>query len=101
MTGRPAGSYASTRAPSARQEVSPSYTGSSGQPPRNPVHRSVPPDSDASSTSPTFSYTQRKPSGGSGAPVEPTPRSAPRSATSRGTIPARRQASTNGAEVPK
>ena len=102
MTGSPLSLNASTRAPRQRQEISPSYTGSSGEPPTKPVHTSVPPDSDASSTrSPTASYTQRKPSGGSGAPVEPTPRSADRSASSRGTTPALRQASRNGAEVPK
>src|SRR5690348_12911328 len=101
-TGSPRSSNASTRAPRQRQEISPSYTGSSGDPPTKPVHTSVPPDSEASSTCPpTASYTQRKPSAGSGAPVEPTPRNADRSASSRGTMPALRQAIRNGAEVPK
>src|SRR5256885_7541803 len=102
MTGSPLSSNASTFAPRQRQEISPSYTGSSGEPPTNPVQTSVPPDSeDSRMCSPTASYTQRKPSGGGGAPVGPPPRSAARSAASFGTIPALRQASRNGADVPK
>src|SRR5690606_15879007 len=50
VTGRPAGSYASTFAPRQRQVISPRHTGSSGTPPRKPVHRSVPPESDISGT---------------------------------------------------
>src|SRR5690348_5373296 len=100
MTGLPSGPYASTFAPSARQEISPAYTGSSGTPPTNAVHTSVPPDTLASSRSaPTDSYTQRNPSGGSGAPVEPTPLIRLRSAISRGETPALRQDSRNGADV--
>ena len=97
-TGLPSESYASTRAPSARQEMTPSTTGSSGVPPTKPVHTSVPPDSDCScGRSPSASYTQWKPSAGSGAPVEPTPRIA----LGGGTTPALRQAIRKGADVPK
>src|SRR2546421_10302287 len=97
MTGLPSWLNASTFAPSARQEISPAYTGSSGTPPTKAVHTSVPPDTLASSTSsPTDSYTQRKPSGGSGAPVEPTPLIRLRSATFDGSMPALRQDSRNG-----
>src|SRR5687767_4883146 len=101
-TGVPSAERASTFAPSARQAISPAYTGSTGAPPTKPVQTSVPPDSDWSwRVSPTLAYTQVKPSAGSGAPVEPTPRSADRSAMSLGTSPALRQASRNGADVPK
>src|SRR6187455_3270129 len=101
-TGRPDGSYASTFDPRHRQEISPSVTGSSGDAPTKPVHTSVPPEMDCSCGSePTASYTHRNPSGGSGAPVEPTPRSRDRSAIRPGSMPALRLASRNGADVPK
>jgi hypothetical protein len=97
-TGLPSGSYACTFAPRQRQAITPSVTGSSGTPPTKPVQTSVPPDSDCSCRSaPTCSYTQSKPSGGSGAPVEPMARMLP----CAGDSPAFRQASRKGAEVPK
>jgi hypothetical protein len=99
--GRPSGSRASTAAPRYRQGISPARTGTSGQPPTNAEHTSVPPLIDDSATSgPSTSWTQRKPSAGSGAPVEPTARSAPRSATSLGRRPSLRQAMRNGALAP-
>src|SRR5262245_30042410 len=97
--GVPSGRNASIAAPRHRHVISPEYTGSSGTPPTNAVHTSVPPLADARSTSrPTASYTHSKPSGGSGAPVEPTPRSA---GNGGGATPALRAASRNGADVPK
>src|SRR6266536_4411393 len=88
-----------TLAPRQRHEISPAYTGTSGTPPTNAVHTSVPPDAEASrGWGPSSSYTQRTPSGGNGAPVEPTPRSA---GSGPGLIPALRQDSRNGADVPK
>ena len=63
------------------------------------MHTSVPPDAEASSTSgPSSAYAHWKPSGGNGAPVEPTPRSAGRCP---GLTPAFRHDSRNGADVPK
>ncbi len=101
-TPRPSGSNTSTAAPSARHCISPARTGSHGEVCTNAVHRSVPPLTLASSRSaPTASYTQAKPSGDSGAPVEPTVRTDDRSATSRGTRPADMQEERYGAEVPK
>src|SRR5690606_18133194 len=101
-TGVPAASYAATWAPRHGPEISPRHTGNSGAPPTKPVHTSVPPESDCTGTvAPTASYTQSKPSAGSGAPVEPSPRSGDRSTSSRGTNPLLRHASRNGAEVPK
>src|SRR5215469_12432628 len=73
ISGCPTGSYASTFAPRQRHAISPAFTGSSGEAPTNPVQTSVPPDTDCSCRLVlTASYTQVKPSGGSGAPVEPT-----------------------------
>ena len=66
------------------------------------MHTSVPPDSEPRRTvGLTASYTQRNPSTGSGAPVDPTPRSAERSATSFGTNPSLRHCRRKGALVPK
>ena len=71
----PSASQASTAQPSMRACSSPSYTGSSGQPPTKAVHTSVPPLVENSHTSgSTCSYTQRKLSGASGEPVEPIAR---------------------------
>ena len=54
----------STAAPRHRQEISPAHTGCRGLPPTNPVHTSVPPLSEASSTSvATASYTHRAAAG--------------------------------------
>src|SRR5258708_20563167 len=90
VTGRPEESNASTLAPRQDAAITPARTGSSGQGPTNPVHMSVPPDNEPrirsvrppgppSSPGPppaaTASYTHRNPSGGSGDPVEPIPRS--------------------------
>src|SRR5215469_6643810 len=104
MTGLPAGSNASTLAPRHGPEITPARTGSSGDGPTNPVHRSVPPENEPSMRSddpvPSSSYTHRKPSGGSGEPVEPTPFSADRSCASAGRSPSFRHASRYGAPVP-
>ena len=103
-TARPSSSNASTRAPSIRQLISPAHTGTSGDGPRNPVHRSVPPLSEPTGIPGfTASRTQWKPAAGSGAPVDPTPRSGPRSSagSSPGVSPAARQAMRNGAARPR
>src|SRR3974390_307936 len=66
----------------------PARTGSSGQGPTKPVHRSVPPEKEPSSRSlRTRSYTQPNASGGSGDPVEPMARNADRAASSPGAPP--------------
>ena len=63
---------------------------------------SVPPEIEASWTSRfTFAYTQSKPSGASGEPVESTVRSGERSCVVAGSTPALAAASMNLAEVPK
>src|SRR5437016_5524554 len=102
-SGRPAGSHASTDAPSMRACSSPSYTGSVATPPTNAVHMSVPPEVENSHRSgPRCSYSQSKPSGESGEPVEPTDRSeASDRPPPRGSAPSFMQADTNAAEVPK
>ena len=72
---------ASMEAPSWRQLISPSQTGTSGEAPTKAVQTSVPPETDSRWTvGLTASYTYRKPSAGSGAPVEPMARSEDRSA---------------------
>ena len=64
-----------------------------GLPPTNPVHTSVPPLSEASSTSgATASYTHRAAAAGSGEPVEPSVRSFARSWPAPGRRPAFRPA---------
>src|SRR5215218_4825732 len=101
-TDRPSSSNASTLAPSIRQLISPAHTGTSGEGPRNPVQRSVPPLSDPTGIlGETASLTQRKPAAGRGAPVDPTPRRAPRSSWRPGDSTALRQAMRNGALAPK
>src|SRR5882757_5452994 len=101
-TGLPASSYAATAAPSAGQDSSPSHTGTSGAEPTNAVQRSVPPDTlQIWMSEPTASASQRKPSGDSGAPVEPTARNADRSNRSTGRRPSFRHDWTYGADVPK
>src|SRR5262245_11946393 len=101
-TGRPASSNASTLAPSIRQLISPAHTGTSGDGPRNPVQRSVPPLSDPTGMDgETASRTQRKPDAGRGAPVEPTPRRAERAMSRPGASPALRQAIRYGAPRPR
>src|ERR1700692_202782 len=72
-SGSPSADHDSTAHPSARAWISPTYTGSVGTPPTNAVQTSVPPDVENRKVSdPNWSYTQRKPSGDSGEPVEPT-----------------------------
>src|SRR6266508_1696147 len=93
--GWPSGVNASTAQPRRRPPISPARTSCSGDEPMNAVHTSVPPQIDETGT-PTTSDTQRNPSAGSGDPVEPTQRNAPRS----GVTPAFRQAIRNGAEAP-
>src|SRR5882757_7903944 len=101
-TSLPASSYAATAAPSARQDSSPSHTGTSGAAPTNAVHRSVPPDTlQIWMCEPTASANHVKPSGDSGAPVEPTARNADRSNRSTGRSPSLRQDWMYGADVPK
>src|ERR1700722_7282533 len=71
-SGLPSADHDSTAQPSARAWISPMYTGSVGEPPTNAVQTSVPPDVENSQVSdPNWSYTQRKPSGDNGEPVEP------------------------------
>ncbi len=93
--GQPSGVNASTAQPSRRQLISPARTGTSGEDPRKAVHTSVPPLIDDTGT-PTRSWTQRNPSAGSGDPVDPTQRRAPRV----GSTPDLRQAMRNGADTP-
>src|SRR4051794_18350967 len=89
MSGRPAEEKDSTRAPSARQEISPRQTGTVGAPPTIPVHRSVPPENDTMGTSPPkVADNQSKPLSSSGDPVEPTTRTAAKSRSSAGATPA-------------
>src|ERR1700733_1352832 len=88
-TLRPCSFHACTAQPSARHCSSPSYTGSNGQPATNAVHTSVPPLVENSHTSLfTCSYTQRKLSGDIGEPVAPIARSAIKSKSRAGSIPA-------------
>src|SRR5581483_163232 len=102
VTGLPAGSNASTLAPRQRPEITPARTGSNGDGPTNPVHRSVPPENEPSSRSClTSRYTQSKPSGGSGEPVDPMARSAARSSSVPGCSPAFMLASRYGAPSPR
>ena len=66
------------------------------------MHRSVPPLVENSHvSSPTWSYTQRKASGDSGEPVEPTARSFDRSRPLAGSTSAFMQAAMYAALVPK
>src|SRR6187402_2742538 len=72
-TACPCGSNAATAHPKPAHWISPTRTGSVGQPSTNAVHTSVPPLTDESTRSlETCSYTQAKPSLGRGAPVLPT-----------------------------
>src|SRR6185436_4797641 len=73
-SGRPSSLHDSTDAPRQRACSSPEYTGSSGQPPTNAVHRSVPPLVEKSHRSEKRSYSHSKASAGSGEPVDPTAR---------------------------
>ena len=69
--------------------------------PTKALHTSVPPDIEPIwAVDDTASCTQRNPSAGSGAPVEPMPRSRERSTDAPGVRPSLRQAIRNGAEVP-
>ena len=71
-TDRRSGENDSTLAPSARQEISPSQTGTIGAPPTKPVQMSVPPENDAIWMSATdLSWTQRNPLVDNGDPVDP------------------------------
>ena len=82
--------------------MTPARSGSSGHGPTNPVATSVPPENDPTSRSrPTCSYTQAKPSGGSGDPVEPIPRILDRSCAEAGSSPAFIEARMYGAPTPK
>ena len=88
-TALPDSSYASTLAARHAHCSSPALTGRSGHGPMKPVHRSVPPLNDPSSAvGLTLSYTHRKPSGLSGAPVEPMPFSSSRPYSTAGRTPA-------------
>ncbi len=100
--GRPARRQASTCAPSARQVISPAHRQQRRRRRRTPVHTSVPPLTERGQQRPrTASCTQRKPSGGSGAPVEPD-RAAAGGRGRAGATPALRQAmQERRAEVPK
>ena len=101
-TGWPCSSKLSTLAPRARHWISPGWTGSSGQEVTNEVQTSVPPLVEPTSTSgATCSYSQAKPSGGRGEPVEPIECSADRSASRAGVTPAFMLASTKAALVPR
>src|ERR1700741_192089 len=104
MTGGPAASNDSTLAPRRGPEISPARTGRIGAGPTNPVHRSVPPENEPRITPddpvPSSLYTHRKPSGGNGEPVEPTPFRADRSCSAAGRMPAFMQDSRYGAPVP-
>ncbi len=98
----PDSSTETTAAPRARQDSSPSQTGTSGAAHTKAAHKSVPPDTEQICTSgPTAEAIQRKPSGASGAPVEPTARSAARSCCRPGRRPALRQDCRYGADVPR
>ena len=93
----PSGSNACAATPRRRQLISPARTGSNGTAPTNAAHTSVPPLTDCTWTSaPTTSCTQRNPSGGSGAPVDPTPRMR----WAGGTMRALRHAMRKGALTP-
>ena len=66
------------------------------------MHTSVPPLVEPTSTSgATFRYSQSKPSGGRGEPVEPIECRAERSTSRAGSTPAFMLASTKAALVPK
>src|SRR5689334_14054941 len=98
----PVGDQDSTAAPSVRHDSSPSQTGTSGAEPTNAVHRSVPPDTEQICTdAPSDSAIHWKPSGLSGAPVEPSAFSDVRSLSFAGVRPCFRQDWMYGAEVPK
>src|SRR6478735_5825975 len=100
--GSPVGVYDSTRAPNARQEISPRHTGTVGAPPTLPVHRSVPPEKETIGTrGPTWPTSQSKPLSSKGEPVEPMVRSEDRSTEPAGSIPAFWHAVTNAADTPK
>src|ERR1700728_2564968 len=72
--------------PSPRHWISPRCTGNVGQPSAKHDTMSVPPEIDDSCTCDlTERYTQAKPSGGSGEPVDSTVRRLPRSTDSTGT----------------
>ena len=71
----PSGVNASTAQPSRRPPISPAAPAAAATTPMNAVQTSVPPQIEVTGT-PTTSPTQRNPSAGSGAPVEPTQRSA-------------------------
>src|SRR5215471_14148172 len=105
MTGLPAWPNASTFAPRHGPEITPARTGSSGDGPTNPVQMSVPPENEPRISPgdpvPSSSYTHRKPSGGSGEPVEPIPLMRDRSQSNAGCRPAFRQANRYGAPTPK
>ena len=100
-TSRPSSSKAWTSTPSIGPGISPARTGSSGAAPTNPLATSVPPEVELTRTSaPNASAAHRKPSAGSGDPVEPSIRSAPRSWSRPGRRPASRHIMRNDAEVP-
>src|ERR1044072_1533469 len=102
ISSLPSSSYAATAAPSVRHDSAPSQTGTSGAAPTNAVHMSVPPDTEQICTAaPTSSAIHRKPSGLSGAPVEPSARSDDRSCDAAGVRCALRHEWMYGADVPK
>src|ERR1700753_3016573 len=90
-TAEPASPCASPAPPNARHDSPPSHTGTSGDDPTNAVHRSVPPDTlQIWISGPTADAIHSKPSGDSGAPVDPTARRADRSTLSIGRRPSLR-----------
>ena len=91
----PCSSNDSTLAPRARHCSSPAYTGRTGAEVTKAVQTSVPPLTEPTSTSSlTCRYSQAKPSGESGEPVEPMVWRAARSVSRPGSTPAFWQAST-------
>src|SRR5579884_4090598 len=102
FTGLPESSKVSTLEPRNLHWILPDFTGSTGQPPTNAVHTSVPPLMEASQRSSfTFLYTHSKRSEERGEPVDPTPRSFFRSYLSFGLTPALEDDEMNAALVPK
>ena len=80
--------------------MTPDRTGSTGAPPTNALHTSVPPLMLETGIGATASEIQRYPASGRGAPVEPISRKRRRSSVSPGRKPALRHAMRKGAENP-
>src|SRR5690606_15979082 len=101
VTASPCSFTALTSAPRAAQDNSPVLTGNQGEPSKNAVHKSVPPDTECTAT-PAFtcSLTYSKPSGGKGAPVEPIAASSGKQKSDLGDKPWSRHAMRKGALTP-